>query len=246
LAPRPLHQQGRPGSFASAESWMGFKPVPALCRCVASGPGYAKRPCRAQRGKLVPENLLPAIAAAIRQARCFSDAFPPQRPAPSICAPQWAPRIAHRAVAMRCLLDEEPSGHLSHSRRTPLSEQEIGQVLRVSVAPPLPGSSGPSSEELRLPWPGAQETRPCSTPSLVQLGCRIGTVGNGDSARSPEPPPPEAKYEKPKVDHGLVGDHACSLAQFSLQKISHVFWPSATWPFCWIHSQGKFLHRART
>jgi serine/threonine-protein kinase HipA len=87
-------------------------------------------------------------------------------------------------------VDEVPSG-LDRIEATQLSELDIGRLLRGVVAPPLPGSSGPEAEGLRLSVAGAQEKtallrhdghwcRPLnSTPTTHLFKLPMGTVGNG-------------------------------------------------------------------
>ncbi|MCT0204779.1 HipA N-terminal domain-containing protein [Synechococcus sp. CS-602] len=206
--------------FRYAESWMGSSQFRPLSLSLPAGLGT-----NALQGAAVEswfENLLPD-SSAIRQRvqRRFqaasSSAFDLLTAVGRDCA-----------GAVQVLpLDEEPSG-LDRIEATPLSEQEIGQVLRGVVAPPLPGSSGPAAEELRLSVAGAQEKTALLHHPPVQAA-----DGNGGqrkiSARSPEPR--QKRNTKTKVD--LAWWRSVPVwPNPQLQKICARFLASATWPCC--------------
>ncbi|MCT0201467.1 type II toxin-antitoxin system HipA family toxin [Synechococcus sp. CS-603] len=169
--------------FRYAESWLGSSQFRPLSLSLPAGLGTT-----ALQGAAVGswfENLLPD-SSAIRQRvqRRFQAAS-------SSAFDLLAAVGRDCAGAVQVLpLDEEPSG-LDRIEATPLSEQEIGQVLRGVVAPALPGFSGPAAEELRLSVAGAQEKtallrhngrwcRPLnSTPTTHLFKLPMGTVGNG-------------------------------------------------------------------
>lgn len=169
--------------FSYDESWLSSSQFRPLSLSLPAGLGGGKITGSAVESWF--DNLLPDSDTIRRRAQVRFQAA-------SISAFDLLAAVGRDCAGAVQLLppDKEPSG-IDRIEARPLSEQEVGQRLRVITAPSAPGALGIETDELRLSVAGAQEKTALlfhngqwslplsSTPTTHLFKLPMGIIGEG-------------------------------------------------------------------